>query len=44
MNTENKPTILIYDAATGHEITREMTDDEIQAITNPLPDYLPVSE
>ena len=42
--TDKRPTILIHDAATGHEIIREMTDDEIQAITNPLPDYLPISE
>jgi hypothetical protein len=40
---ENKPTILIYDALTGEEITREMTSDEIAAVLNPLPDYLPAA-
>lgn len=45
MTEEKKPpTILIYDALTGESITREMTEDEIASITNPLPDYLPSPE
>ena len=41
MNDTTKPTIIIYDAITDTAITREMTNDEIAAILNPLPDYLP---
>lgn len=45
MTEEKKPpTILIYDALTGEETTRNMTDEEIAAVTGPLPDYLPSSE
>jgi hypothetical protein len=45
MTEEKKPpTILIYDALTGEQTTREMTDEEIAAISNPLPDYLPSPE
>ena len=41
MNDNTKPTIIIYDAISDTAITREMTEDEIAAILNPLPDYLP---
>ena len=42
MSNENKPTILIYDASTGETITREMTDEEINAV--PKSDDLPFPE
>ena len=45
MNEEKKkPTILIYDAFTGEQTTRDMTDEEIAAIDYCLPDYLPNAE